>query len=360
MNKIKYMLLMGIVIALLVGCSSEKNKYSPDQVIKNALETTTSLESYYAEIDIITKDKDEVLEEVYMKEWQSTDGKRRIETDNKDETDLTIAVNDGQIFTTYLVESNEALVFNSEEMMNQQQSFKEQVFFYLESIHETHNIKVKGEEKVAGRQAHHIVAEPKESGGLLGEQEIWVDKENWLVLKMNVMMGDTKVEMNYTNIDLDPEISDDLFKLDLPEDVDVIDEDDIASSEEVFLDDVAQNIGHPVLYFPEENGLTITMVEKTDLTGELGRTEVQIDYDLDGKPLISLFMFETPEDIDDIDFMDEESIEIRGTNGSYIDIDVMRFLSWQEDGISYSIDIIDEGVMIDDIVKMADDMKLLD
>lgn len=362
LKKFRFIVMIGVVMMVLFGCSSQESKYSPDQVIKNALEKTTSLESYYAEVDMITKDNGKVIEEAHMKEWKADDGRARIETENKDGSDHTIAVNDGKTIMTYLVEENQVLQIDGEGLLDQpQQSLKEQVQFYLEGSRETHDIKAEGEEEIAGRKAHHFTANPKKAGTLLGEQEIWIDQENWLVLKIIVKVGDTEVEMIYTKVDLDPTFSDDIFVLDLPDDVAFEDLDSMFDTSEIPLQEVAEHIGKPVLYFPEKEGLEIFMIEKTELQGELGRTEVQIDYHKDGQPFMSMFVFETPEDLEgDIDFPDEGSINIRNVEGSFMDESVMRLLSWQEDGLSYSVDLLDSDLTFEDVVQMADDMELVE
>lgn len=362
MGKFKLIVMIGVVMVVLFGCSSGESKYSPDQVIKNALEKTSSLESYYAEVDMITKENGEVIEESQMKEWKADDGRARIETENKDGSDQAIAVNDGKTIMTYVVEENQVFQIDGEGILDQpQQSLKEQVQFYLEGTRETHDIKAEGEEEVAGRKAHHFTATPKKDGTLLGEQEIWIDQENWLVLKMILKIGDTEIEMIYKKVDIDPAFSEDIFELDLPDDVEFEDLDSMFDTSEIPLEEVAENVGQPVLYFPEKDGLEILMIEKTELEGELGRTEVQIDYHQDGQPFMSMFVFETPEDVEgDIDFPDEGSITIRNVEGSIMDESVMRLLSWQEDGVSYSVDLQDSDLTFEDVVQMADDMELIE
>lgn len=359
MKHIKKLLGIGMVMLMLFACSEDDNHYSPDQVIKNTLEKTRELESYYAEIEMVTKEAGEVIDEMKMKEWQGKDGKSRIETANPDGRDENIAVNDGNQVTTYIVDKNEAFIIDEMEEINQQQSLKEQIHFYLNNIRKTHKIEVVGEEKVAGRDAQHFIATPKETGTLIGKQEGWIDQETWLLLKMTMMMGDTGVEMNYTKVEIDPDMSEDLFELDLPEDVIIQDVEDSFENEIIDLTEVPESIGRDVLYLPEKDGLGISRVEKTELKGEIERTEVQIDYEKDGKPYFSLFLFETPDSEEDMDLFDEEAIEIRGEEGSLYEDSFMRLLSWQEDGISYSVDLEDEELRIEDFLDLAEEMEYM-
>src|SRR5699024_4642831 len=174
------MILLGVMILGLFGCSSETKQYSPDQVINNALEEKDLPGAYYGETESTTSEKGEKVDQYIMKEWRSDDGKARVEATNKDGSDESIAVNDGNEFISYEVEA-----------------------------------------EIAGRDSYHLVAKAKEENTLFGDQELWIDKENWMVLKMIFNTGDSKTEMVYTKIDFNPRIPADTFTLDLPDDVEM-------------------------------------------------------------------------------------------------------------------------------------------
>src|SRR5699024_6750179 len=139
-------------------------------------------EPFYAEMEWIMNEKGNVTEHLLMKHWYDYDGKYRIEIENPTDGEQAITVNDGQSIIVYSVEDNEAFITNDSELFSMNQpSFKEQANYLLEAILETHTVEVVGEEKIAGRQTHHLVATAKEDDILLGNQELWIDKKNWMV-----------------------------------------------------------------------------------------------------------------------------------------------------------------------------------
>lgn len=343
----------------LAGCTSTMSQYSPDQVINNALEETTSLESYYAEVEWKTTEKGKDTEQIFMKEWHSDDGKIRVETKNKEGSEQTIVVNDGHALMTYQVEENQAWIIHHPELIELNQlSQKDQASLFLEIVRDTHEVSVEGEEKIIGRATYHLVAEAKADSSLFGDMELWVDKENWRVLKMILHTGDTKDEILYTKIDFSEKISSHIFTLDLPEDVDLQNVEDISQTIELTLDEVAEQFTQPIFYFPEKTGLEISAIELVDMQSELFQKEVSFDYTKDDLPLLTLSVFESTEESQDEAFVfpGEETVTVRNQEGFYSEFSGIRTLQWQEEGLSYSIMIIDPNVTIEDLQELADEM----
>lgn len=343
----------------LAGCTSTMSQYSPDQVINNALEETTSFESYYAEVEWEITEKGKDTEQIFIKEWHSDDGKIRVETESKGESEQTIVVNDGHTLITYQVEKNQALIIHDSELIELNQlSQKDQASLFLEIVRDTHDVSVEGEEKIIGRATYHLVAGAKADSSLFGDMELWVDKENWQVLKMILHTGDTKEEILYTKIDFDEKISSDIFTLDLPEDVDLQNVEDISQTIELTLDEVAEKFTEPIFYFPEKEDLEISTIETIDMQSEQFQGEVSFDYTKDGLPLLTLSVFESLDELGDevFDFPDGETITVRNQEGFYSEFSGIRTLQWREKGLNYSIMIIDPNVTIEDLQKLADEM----
>ncbi|MBP2258447.1 LolA family protein [Virgibacillus alimentarius] len=341
---------------MMTACS-ETSDYSPEQMINNALDEKES-ESYVAEATSTIRENEDVVEAMKMKEWHSKDGKIRVEIENQNEEEKAISVNDGEKITTYEVEQNQAIVVDDEEILEfNQPSPKEQVDLILDMVRDTHQIEGKGEEEIAGRSAYHLVATPKKDDVLLGKQEIWIDKENWIVLKIVSSTGNQKTEIVYNNIDFDTSIPDEKFTLDLPDDVDIVNSDDLLKTEEVTLEEAKEGIGKPFLYFPEEDGVAISAIEMDELKGKLNRTEINIDYKKEDAPFLTLSVFESPEDTDeDLLLPDEEKVTIRNQDGTYTDSNDFRALFWQEDGLNYSLVIIDPSLTLEELQALTETM----
>lgn len=355
MNKIKIALLLAGVTIIAAGCADESSNYSPEQMINHAI-AEEELPAYYAE-STSTIDGEET---VFMKEWRNDDGRIRVEAENEAGEDRSIAVNDGTSVTTYQIDENQATVIDDEELLEfNQPSPKEQANMLLDVIKDSHEISSDGEDEVAGRDTYHLVAEPNDENSLFGKMELWIDKKNWMVLKMISWTGDQKTELVYTKLELDPDIPEDTFTLEIPDDAEVTNLDDLADTEEITMEDAVEGVGKPFYYFPEEEGMEISTIEKFDMEGIADRTEVNIEYTKDDMPYATLAVFKSPEDLDeDLTMPNQEEVTVRGLEGTFTDTDGLRLLHWLEDGLTYSMIVIDPNVELEELQQLAEQMVL--
>src|SRR5690606_18892187 len=123
---------------------------------------------------------------------------------------------------------------------------------------------------------------------LYGDQELWIDKENWLLLKAKSISGDVQVNMEYTKIDFDMDIDDRQFELDIPDGVEVHDMEDISQQDtEISLDEIPEKLEQPVLIIPDHDLHQIDKITFYEMDGEFAYQDVTIDYKRnDGLPLI--------------------------------------------------------------------------
>lgn len=357
--KITKKVLSGATVVLLsiglAACSSADNQYSPEQVINNAMKENEEPLAYYAEATMSMTAE----EEIQLKEWRSKDGKVKVETEGATEEERGITVNDGQMITMYQEGLNQAFVSDDGEMIAAlAPSPKEQAHQLLKMIGDTHAISIEGEEKIAGRDAYHLMAKANEKDTLFGDQELWIDKENWFVLKSISESGDNQTDMEYTKVEFNKEFPDETFTIELPEGTDIQNLDDMNETSDVSIEEAVESVGKPILYFPEENGLEIENIEMDDIKGELNRVEINIDYVKEETPLLSLSLFKTPQDIDNTKMPGEESVEIRGTEGTMMEMEGFRNLFWVEDGITYSVLLNDPDVTFEEVIEWANDMEL--
>ncbi|ARD47272.1 outer membrane lipoprotein carrier protein LolA [Sporosarcina sp. P33] len=354
-------LLAGATVAILslglVACSSEDNQYSPEQVINNAMKENEEPLSYYGEA---TMNMTEEEGNIQLKEWRSKDGKFKVETTGAAAEEHAVTVNDGKTITMYQESLHQAMISKDGEAVTAlAPSPKDQAHQLLKMIGDTHTISIDGEEKIAGRAAYHLVAKANEKNTLFGDQELWVDKENWFVLKSISASGDHQIDLEYTKIEFGKDFQDNIFSIEIPEGIDIQNIDEMYESEEVSLEEAAQHVGQPVLYFSEEDGRKIEQIGMDDLTAELNRVEININYVRDDTPLLSLSLFKTPEDSegDDLKMPGEEPVEVRGIEGTMIEMEGFRSLFWNEEGISYSILLNDPDVTFEEVIEWAQDME---
>jgi len=363
-KKIGLSILMAITALGLVGCSFEGNKYSPEEVINNALDETETVGAYYSEEEIVISEKGEVTERFISKQWHSEDGKLRIESEGEKGEDKTIAVNDGSKYMVYLVDQNEVLIIEDDELPAVQPSLKEQATILLKMVEDTHTISIEGEEKVLNRMAYHLVAKANEANSLMGDIEMWIDKENWMALKTISINGDTVLESVYKKIDFDAEIPADKFTIDLPEDVKKQDMNDISKATEITIEDAKEAMGKKLVYLPETDEIKIAKIEMTELgvESEMEHKEVSVEYEREGLPLFTLSFFVAPEESSDEDLTlpGEEDVTIRGEEGSMMDLGDFRTVFWQEDEISYSVILINPNFSFDEFIELTNDMAFVE
>lgn len=346
----------------LIGCSFEGSQYSPEQVVQNALKEVTSPGAYYSESETIYRAKGEDTEHFISKEWHGNDGQIRIESASTTGEHKMIVVNNGTTVTMHDMDKNQAMIYEDdpESPSMTRPSLKEQANILLKMIEDTHTLAVEGEEKIADRASYHLVAKPKKENTLLGNMELWIDKENWMVLKIISKSGDSSLETVYTKIELDIDIPSEKFTLELPEDIDMLDLEMADNTTEITLAEAIENMAQPFLYFPEADGRKIDKIELSKLEGIVNRIELDIEYIKDDLPLLSLSVFEASEEIDDEETLmpGEESVTIRNQEGTSMEVGDFRIIYWQENGISYSVMPIDPNVSLEEVIEMTNEMEL--
>lgn len=365
MSKIKLhiMLLIFLFGALLQGCSSFK-QFSPETVISNALETEEASLSYYGELTMTSKGIED-LEDVLIREWRQ--GKsQRVEFDLPE--GLLLLVTDGE--TMYIDDENEEYAYYSNDDVFHELMMdpKEELDMVLDMVEDTHDMKTIGEEKIAGRDTLHIrLTKQKGKKSLFGEQELWIDKENWMVLKMISTSGNLRQEISYDNIDFNAEIDQSVFEFKPSKNKELknMDELDTGVTEEIELEDLPEKLEQAVLYLPDNQEHEISNITLMEIGPEPAYKDVTIDYKQDDLPLLTLTIIAQQEDedsdeLDELESMMEDVIEkdvIRDQKAELMEFDQSRTISWNEGGLRYSIEIIDPKVSWEQIKRWALTMK---
>src|SRR5699024_12009312 len=117
---------------------------------------------------------------------------------------------------------------------------RKQLDMVLDAVKDTHDTQNIGEEDIAGRPAVHLKLTKRDGEkSLFGDQELWVDKEHWLVLKMISNSGNVRNEAYYESIDFNATYHSSVFALDLSEDIEMTKLDELNAyriDKELYLD----------------------------------------------------------------------------------------------------------------------------
>lgn len=327
-----------LILTLTLGACSTANDLSPQDILNNAMQTE-DLSSYYAEYTIDSGDG-----MINAKQWVMNNS---IRTEMTDASGKSIAVNDGQTITSYTESENTALVFdvsNSTEGYVQP-TMQEQMMSIYNSIKDTHDISFGDDAKVAGHDTYHLIATAKEGDTLFGDMEFWIDKKTWLPLKSTMVAADMTTTTEYTTYEPNAKIDEDVFQLDLPEDV-TIQRETMSVVENITIDNVIEKFGN-VLVLPEATGYTMDSIEYVETT----RPEVSMNYAKDDvlQFSVSIFKAEDPLDI-------EQPITIRGIDGSFSDDLGLSIVQWDENGLRYTVLFMNDELTSEQFAEIAANM----
>ncbi len=89
----------------------------------------------------------------------------------------------------------------------------------------SYDLKLAGEDKVAGRSCWQIEGTPKQQDGMTGSAKWWFDQDTGFMLKMEMMNADGKpmTTMTYTDLEFGAKIDDSKFSLEIPKGYTVMD-----------------------------------------------------------------------------------------------------------------------------------------
>ncbi len=342
-----------IAIGILSGCSGVTG-VSTDEIITKVLAADQDKKAYYAKGELKIYEDDKLEESYTMEEYHSEDGKAKVTMKDTKTGEEGVTVNDGKSIISFDKKQNKAMVMDDVSSLDlPNQSQKEQVISFLETLKDSHKYKLIGKEKVNGFETHHIKLEPKEKDSIFGEIEIWIDQKTWFPVKSINIVGSSRTEFAYKEVDTSTKISDDTFTLSLPDNVEIVHLKDEMNQSNGTIEEAVEKLGKPFLVLNEEN-LTMDNVTIDELKGEINRTEITITYNNgDGIPLIYLSIFPTPEEKELA--ISDTGLKIRGQNAEFMK--EINSYTWDENGLRYTL-IVEgpDSLSQEDIMKMTERM----
>lgn len=363
MQGIKGYIILAVVTVILFGCQSF-HSFSPEEMIEKALAATEEPKtSYYGEMVIKENGAvDELmLEDTTIKEWH--DGNRSRSEIISPEGEMIIVQN-GAHMQMYIVD--EKIVHETEDGGAEEFSYnpKEQLNNLLTVLGETHDIETVGEETVADRQTHHLKATARDDGkSIFGDLELWIDEEYWIPLRTQTRNGEIEIEIEYVQIDYDARFTESLFELEIPEGVSVETLEGLPESEELKKADIIDVFEEPIYIIEESNEWEIESIHLTDEDEEFQFKWLEIDYLYNGLPSLSLTI-SSNENFDE-DFNEEmleslgdlaETVPVRDTEALLIDSTELFMLSWFENDLEYSVNILDQSIEMDELLQIIETM----
>jgi outer membrane lipoprotein-sorting protein len=339
---------------MLTGCT-ESMTASAEEIVTQVLESGDEFKPYYGKALLKTYEGEKETGKAAIEEFVNAEGMRKIiTTDLSNKGAAAYALNDGKKITSYEEGSDVAYQLDiSNEKLPASMTQKEQLTALLEGIKDTHTYELAGEEKILGMDTYHLKIKAKEKGAIIGDMELWVDQKSWLILKSIVYSGDVRSEMVYEEITFSPKFEKDTFTLDLPANAEIKNMEDEFKLETGTVEDAEKMLGEPFLVFDEKD-VQLDKVEWQELKGEINRTELSLQYKKDGAPAFTYSVFKKPVG-GDIELKGSD-YKVRGQMAEYWK--EINSITWDENGLRYSIIIEHPEFKMEEVIKMAENMKL--
>lgn len=356
----KWMNSIGLLLLLVLGaCSVEDaNGLSPEAIVANAVEEGKDLKGFHMKAQFDVYQGEEQIDDSSMEQWMDYETMKTkvIAVDQSGKQSKSL--NDGKTITLYTEGDKEAYEMEAPDLSNPNlmgSNQREQIQNTLNETRKTHTIELIGEEEINEIETYHIKATPKEKGTIRGEEEYWIEKESWIIVKTISKSDNMKVEYTVTQLEIDPSFKEGTFTLDLPEGVEVMPFDTLDPTENVTLEEAQTGLGQPFLYLPEGE-YEIDRVEKFDVES-LNRTEVSLQYKQDDVVQFTLSVFPTPDESLSINSENANTVNVRGVEGEYTS-DVIENLAWDEDGLRYSLLSHNPDLTKEDLLGIAEKLEL--
>lgn len=352
MKKVIYSATLALTLAL-TGCS-EGETYTPKEIVEQVWQEKTEVKSYYGEYEMDMGDEGIS----HIKEWVKGE-KRRIEMTGPNGEQF-ISIHDGEKMTALDVAANSIQIF---EYLNDQSapltlySPKKQAERLLGTLIDTHDLTLEEEEEIAGRKTYQLVAKANKKDDLMGDMKLWIDKENWLVLKTVSTSGGVTTKTEYTKVELEPELEDSLFVLDVPKGA-VVERIDMGNyaPKEVSVEEAKAVLGS-FLVFKEEDGIVLHSVEDMKVKD---RPEFAFNYHLHDEPAFTLSVFESSAGATDIEEdLGATNIKIRGVDGKQLDMKSFRYIQWTESGYQYGVILENPELSFEEIYQYIERMEMV-
>lgn len=194
----------------------------------------------------------------------------------------SVTVSDGETMWLYDAQQNTVMIMELSETPEQNDPDYLQ---FIEMMMNESDFSLAGIEKVDGRTSYVIDMSPKDESddlGILGDIKVWVDKETWMPLKMDMKDadGNPMYSMEYRNFQTNTGISDDEFQFEVPEGakVQTLNMDELLMPQAMTLEEAGEEATFDILvpsYLPDgyefDNAMVIQgFVETVSLTYKNG------------------------------------------------------------------------------------------
>lgn len=337
MNR-RILALGGLFLALglmLAGCG---NAITAEEIVAKMEETIENTDNAHAVIQA-NVDAQGMAMAVTAEVWEKMPNKVRAEVRNSSEPRFAgmVMVSDGQQAWLYEPAKNRVTVGATGEMdMPLPQEMLGSLQETIQEVLDVSDVDLAGEEAVAGREAYKLTLSPREDAGQEvfpgnGTATIWVDKEQWIVLKATYEasafgMGSMEVQ----SFELNPGVPDDIFDFQAPEGATLVDA-EAQKPVPMALDEAIAQADFPLMV-PETVPGNATLIE-VFRAGEL----FVLRYNHSTE--VSFTVVQGPELVGPPPLGQSQDITVRGQSATIVSDEAggNTFLYWTENGVTVTV-----------------------
>ncbi len=334
----KALALIGLFLTfglILTGCGGG---ITAEEVVSKMEETIANTDNAHAVI-VASVDAQGIKMNVTAEVWEMMPNKVRAEVRDASESRLVgmVMVSDGEQAWLYEPASNRVTVGRAGEVdMPLPQEMLSSLDETIQKVLDVSDVELAGEEVVAGRDAYKLSLSPREDAEQEvfpgnGNATIWVDKEQWIVLKAVYeasALGSGVMEVQ--SFELNPGVADNMFDFEVPEGATVVDA-KAQEPEPMTLDEAVAQAGFPLMvpdYVPD--GATLIEVFK------VGDSFV-LRYNHSTQ--VSFAVVQGPELSGPPPLGQAQEVTVRGQSATVVSDKAggNTFLYWTEDGVTVTV-----------------------
>jgi outer membrane lipoprotein-sorting protein len=345
----KTLALWASLIALVVfttACSVENT----DEMIEKAVEAQENLKSYYAEVTSLTEFAGN-SESMTYKEWNVKPNKNRVEME-----DGHLFVSNSEQSWSYDETTNTVTAFDGlGELTEEMPSESEMIRTVLTEMLKSNDVVAKGKETIANRQTIHLSLTPNEHQEdelyIASSYEIWVDEETYMPLKMKMVSDEFTTEMEYTHIEYNIEIEDELFHFDIPEGATVQTMEDLMPAT-LTLEELQETTPYHVpelSYLPEGYEF-----KQASYFGAMDSGIAMVEFS-DSEENFLMFTISQEQPISP-NLEKTEVVNIGTIEGNYTKMYEMQFVSWEKDDLLFEL-TSSEDLSKEEILQIAESIE---
>jgi len=327
---------LGAVVALcmvLVGCQGQP---TTEEIVTRLKEVEAATRDAHAVLEVSVDVQGEA-EDLVIEAWEKKPDKFRAEVLEASDPEYlgAITVANGRQVWMYQPGKNEVVVGEvGQDEPSSPRDLLRHVDEIIQRALDTSDIKLAGEEEVAGVATYKLELVPTEDEGALlpvgSKATLWVDQERWVVLQAHVsgeVLGEGR--MSVRSFELNTGLSDDLFQFEIPDGVQVTNLEDKRPTS-VTLDEARAQADFPLLlpgYLPE--GVTLIDVLTLD-----GAVILRYDHSDTSFTIVQGW----PRGERDVPIGQKSELSLRGQTADLISDGLGNsFLTWTENGVTITI-----------------------